>query len=290
MSTESRRDYRAEPGLLDRVFRLLETAWPGITEVRDRAAGYGCDWAESIPFVAEEDGEVVGHVGLLELAYMVDGVPLRAAGIHAVTTRDDHRGRGIARRLLTEAVAHGERDHPTLVLFADLAGVYEPHGFRIVPRHRFTGRWEGAPRDRGPRLRKADPESEADRRFVREVLARRIPVSRRLGAGPDPLCFGFFAANRVPWLAPDDGLVVYAREGDGETVLEDVVASAPVERDAILAGIGAPAGPVRYMFTPDLLDPDAEAVRLPEDEDLCMVRGAWIDPAVRVDLPISGWC
>jgi hypothetical protein len=122
------------------------------------------------------------------------------------------------------------------------------------------------------------------------VNARRIPVSDRLGVGPDPLCFGFFAAGRTPWLAPDDGLVVFARKADDAFVLEDVVAAEPVGRDAILAGLEVPAGPVRYAFTPDRLDPAARAERLPENEDLCMVRGAWLEGSEPVDVPISGWC
>jgi GNAT superfamily N-acetyltransferase len=290
MSTEYRRDYGREPGLLDRVFPLLDAAWPGMSGHRDKAALLGSHWTESTPFVFEEDGEVIGHVGVLELPYVLEGTPVRAAGIHAVTTREDRRGKGVARALLAEAVEYASRDHETLVLFADIREVYEPHGFRVRPRHRFIGSWSGEGGGAPPAFRLVDKENPSEVGKAMGILARRIPISERLGVGPNPLTFGFFAVSTPLWMAQEEGILVAAREGDGEFILDDVVAAEPVDRDSILAGLGVSPGPIRYNFSPDLLDPRAKAERLPEDEDLVMVRGHWVRPELPVDVPISGWC
>ena len=101
-------------------------------------------------------------------------------GVKAVVTRADRRGRGVARRLLTEALAWSDERYSVAKLGTDLPAVYAPHGF--VPRtlHRFELEHDGG-EDRGRPLDigALDPRT-GDRDAVQ---FSGIPVIRRLCLG-----------------------------------------------------------------------------------------------------------
>ena len=70
----------------------------------------------------------------------------------------------------------------TVVLNTGNPEYYEPFGFRRIPEHRFRLRWNRGPRAVGTEpMRQLDYENPDDVALLRELLAERTPVSRRLG-------------------------------------------------------------------------------------------------------------
>ena len=79
--------------------------------------------------VARHDGRIVAHVGICLRNATVLGAPLRVASIGAVATDPDHRGHGLASRLMTDAREHAVRDGASLMLISGLRGLYHRLGY-----------------------------------------------------------------------------------------------------------------------------------------------------------------
>jgi GNAT superfamily N-acetyltransferase len=80
---------------------------------------------------------LVGSVRMLERAVAVGEVPLTVGGITSVVTEPDYRHRGVARRLVGDAVAflRDERGLPFVLLTCNrrLGPLYEKLGWRVAP-------------------------------------------------------------------------------------------------------------------------------------------------------------
>lgn len=79
--------------------------------------------------VARYDGRIVAHVGLCIRDAHILGAPVRIASIGAVATDPDHRGHGLASRLMAEARAQAVADGASLMLISGGRGLYHRLGF-----------------------------------------------------------------------------------------------------------------------------------------------------------------
>jgi predicted N-acetyltransferase YhbS len=85
--------------------------------------------------VAEEGGAIVAAMKLYTLPAVIDGRPLRVAGVGAVFTLPEHRGRGHGRRIVEAALASATAlGHDVALLMSEIDGAYyERLGFRSLP-------------------------------------------------------------------------------------------------------------------------------------------------------------
>ena len=255
------------------IYPLYQATWPGLPARIQAAAELGWDWeAVTTPFVEEVDGTVVSHAGVLEYDLWIEGERVSVAGLHAVCTLPDHRGRGHARSVLNRALAYVDSKGLPAVLATDKPGVYEPHGFRVVPERRFA---VGAT---GPQ--RFATTSVEDPATVERYHGSRTPISNRLGTLAPCWMFGICEVLETGGLEQIhhsealDALLVYDRGEDGTITVLDVVATEIPSLDALLDALPE-ARNVVLAFHPDrvagALD-RATPVPSPED-DLWMVRG-----------------
>jgi GNAT superfamily N-acetyltransferase len=255
---------------------LLGRVWPGLPGAAVRAEAMGFAWAAvSTPFVRREGEGIVGHVGVIELPLVVAGRPVRVGSIHAVCTDPEGRGRGVARALMQEALAACERRYETVVLTTAIPDFYTAFGFRPVREHAFARALPTVARRAGPGGRVLT-EGPDDLRLLRRLLARRAPVSARLGSLEDGTVFvvallltwgGF---SRAYYHAELD--VVTVHEVRARTLLlHDVLGPAIPPLDALLAAIGADADRIVTLFVPDRLGEGFEA--LPWDAQRAAAHG-----------------
>ncbi|WP_330330145.1 GNAT family N-acetyltransferase [Streptomyces sp. NBC_00536] len=121
---------------------LEAQAWPGSTPGHDPAL------APRVMLLLDEAGAVAAALTLLHKEIRHAGRTYRAAGLSAVVTRADARGRGHGGRLVAAArAALAARPGPDLALFScdrELAAFYEAAGFRRLPGAVLVG---GTPED-----------------------------------------------------------------------------------------------------------------------------------------------
>jgi hypothetical protein len=135
-----------------------------------------------------------------------------------------------------------------------------------------------------------DLTAPADRAIWTDALCGRMPLSRRfavLDRGPVN-CFdaalprGGFAET---YHAAALGAVIYAREVDGAVVVDDVIATRPVDGAALLASLPFTAARVDCRFDAGELGLTPEPLPLGPSDDPLMIRGALVDPSVPVAWP-----
>lgn len=272
------------------VFELLERVWPRLATAIPTSARLGARWQEmSTPFTETIEGRVVAHAGVLEVPLVLDGRAVVAAGVHAVCTAPDARGRGHARRVLEAALAHASR-YDTILLHANDAALYRKFGFRDVEQVAFV-----SPVPRGPKTasmrRLADTRTD-DVALVHAAFAERTPVSHVLGiGGAGPLfvmdevlgCGGFARL----WHAADLDAII-ACDLDDEHVLQiyDVVARELPTIADIVARVPGRVDTVELLFVPDRVG-GTWTTRSLAPPDVFMVKGAFVGARELVLPPLA---
>lgn len=283
--------YPPRPAFRAAVVDLLGRAWPRLPASVAIARAWGADWCEhSEPFVQVEDGAVVAHVGVMEIPVVLDGREEILAGVHAVCTHPDHRGRGHMRAAMEAALRFVDRRYARAVLWANDENIYHRFGFRVQAEHTFVGPCRGGAKARG---RVLSLEDEADRAELRRALAQRAPVSRLCGSR-DP---GWLALiNLALWRTPprivaldDLGCLVIHTVADGTLRLHDVVAPVMPALDDVTVALGGGFDRVELGFVTDDVGRRAlEARPVPPDDDVLMLRGPSFPREMRFALsPLS---
>lgn len=267
-----RRDYAQDPALWPAVRDLLVEGFPGIEESETLARSHGLRWEEmSTPFVHEEGGRVVSHVGVLRLPLVVAERRIVVAGIHAVATRADARGRGLAGALLKEAVLFAEQGHETQILTAGRPELYERAGFSVLTETRFFGRVPAGSPGTTP-IRPFSWDDPRERARLEHLLASREPVSRRLAATSDRDVFLFDSArSHLHWVDAWEGVLWFSGTRDRVRVV-DVIAPRMPSWAEIARALPAGTDRVELCFAPDVVGGTFEPGPQEPDE-LLMVRG-----------------
>ena len=267
-----RRNYADDPTLCDRVFELLETWFTGLEEQRQRAAQLGSRGDDcSTPFVCEEQGKIVSHVGLLNMSYVIQGERRQLGGVHGVCTLESERRQGHFRRLMEELLEFCQGRFETLELATENPETYEPFGFRVIPEHRFIA----SVRSRGgePGFRPVDGTRPSDLDLLDRLLRTRTPVSNRVAVVGELDVFKFSQGTEgLHYSQALDCFAVFELEG-ARLVLSDVVAVELPSLEELLSQLAKPVEEVEFRFSPDRFAVAARAEPYCFDGDYYMVRG-----------------
>ena len=104
-------------------------------------------WRPSHTPVIEADGRLVSTLRIWDRWIHLGATPVRMGGIGGVTTHPDHRGRGLATRLMRHTAGHLRDDGCDLgLLFSAIpARFYLRMGWSCVPLMGFRAEWQAAP-------------------------------------------------------------------------------------------------------------------------------------------------
>ena len=281
-------DYRTRPDLSRKVFALLDTVFPGIERSAQRIRGLGVSWEDvSTPFVHEEAGAVLAHVGLIELPLVLDGVETMVGSVHAVATHADHRGRGLYRGVMNRLLDWSETRYRTLLLTTEHPEYFTAFGFRHVPETEFQLQLNHD----GPSepLRMLDLSHEPDLRLLHRLLETREPVSRTLGVVREHAIFCFNQSREDLWVSESlDTLFCFERH-ESHLRLLDLVAPRLPDWPQLLACLPGPLSAISFEFSPDRLACAASPRPRLLDHDgpsWLMVRGPWLPEGTAFTLPI----
>jgi predicted N-acetyltransferase YhbS len=269
--------YPDDPALRSETLELLGRIWTRLPSAVERARACGVDWFEvSTPFVELEAGRVVAHVGVLEIPVVLDGEARTIAGIHAVCSRAEHRGRGHMRVAMQRALAWADARFETAVLWANDPSIYGRFGFVARQESMFVGPVRGGPTRE---LRSLALDRPADVAFLRERLAAREPVCRRLATRePGWLALLDLAlwtpGPSLAYLPELDCVVVYAVRERFLDLYDVIAGEIPTLAD-IAARLGERVDTAVVYFSPDSLAAPALLAEPTVLIDSLMVRGRW---------------
>lgn len=299
---------RAGGRLIELAFRVDNLADPGkraawldllrdIFEIDLAAFSRLGIWPEGYRAFSWMDGDIIAaNVSCRPLPLMVGGRPVAAGQIHAVATRPGYRRRGLFHDLMRRILDYADERFECVLLYSAIPALYRSFGFRPLPEHRFRGRLSltGAAGEL-PRRRALSLAAPEDVVLLRDLFARREPVSHHLGLVGNEDIFAATALAHPGWrlsfLPDDDALVVWDR-ADGITRLHDIVAGR-MPAASFLASVleldAARDGPeIEVLFPPDRLDGTFTPVpHVPEDNDILCVRGPFAIEGTSFMLPLT---
>ncbi|XXY46910.1 GNAT family N-acetyltransferase [Sorangium sp. So ce269] len=229
---------------------LMDTVFPGLVQVIDRARALGAAWEDvTVPFVASAEDGPVSQVSVMRFAMVLDGTPTDVGCLHAVCTHPAYRRRGHYASAMRAALAFCDERYPTELLCTAQPEIYEPFGFRVVDEQKVVA--GVAPRlDRQPMrpLRLADEE---DRAIFQRVASRRAPISARLGITGPAEVFVVNELDRPLFYAEDLGAIVSLEIAGEVLCLHDVVAAELPPLDELLRRLPVPVRRVELFACPD---------------------------------------
>ncbi len=206
----------------------------------------------------DADGACVANFTAFSMPLVVNGRPVKAAGLQSGAVRPDYRGRGLFRDLTRATLDRcAEAGFEAIALYTDKPGLYEPYGFRIVPQSRFSGP--------PPQLQKTatlsrrlDIRNSDDLALVQTALAQRLPVSARFAVADQATMFllNAYYNDRVmlDYLADHRVVIAWQASSDGAFELLDIVGPEIPSLDAILGALDLRPTHVIVHFPPDRLD------------------------------------
>src|SRR5262245_1152497 len=253
---------------------LQDRIWPQMSTRIEAARMLGVHWeAQTTPFAWVEKERALAHVGVIAHPLRLLGEDRVVAGIHAVCTDPEARGRGLGRRSMEAALAWIDERFDVAKLSTSIPAYHARWGFSVVPTYRFVAnRASGG----GP----ARPAILGDKARLRALFSVRAPTSdvyatREPGWLP---ITDLALQGRLPGgvlVVPQRDFLIVARQQGEVLHLDDVVGPELPGLEEVLAAIPFRFERVFYGFTPDRLDPGAHAELVPLTEGVMQVRGAW---------------
>src|SRR5262245_38343439 len=150
---------------------LQDRIWPQMSTRIEAARMLGVQWeAQTTPFAWVEKERALAHVGVIAHPLRLLGEDRVVAGIHAVCTDPQARGRGLGRRCMEAALAWIDERFDLAKLSTTIPAFYARWGFSVVPTHRFVARHTGGA---GP----ARPATLDDATRICALLSARAPTS-----------------------------------------------------------------------------------------------------------------
>lgn len=123
------RDYMQDAAARAALGALTQAAF-GFDFEAWAARGF-CAHGAYVPYSFEEDGRILSNVSVNRMEFCLNGEKRRWLQLGTVATREDMRGRGLARRLVEIALADSMDGYDGVYLFAnpEVSGFYEKCGF-----------------------------------------------------------------------------------------------------------------------------------------------------------------
>ncbi|MBI1777513.1 MAG: GNAT family N-acetyltransferase [Proteobacteria bacterium] len=215
-------------------------------------------------------------VGRQRMHFVIDGAEREGFQLGAVATRSDHRGRGLSRLVLSQALSDGDATKQPTILFANrsVLDFYPRFGFRRIMQKRFvaTERIEAAANP-APTI---DLAMAPDRTRLAQLCARAGAVGRTFSARNYYSTVLWHLTHKPKSVFWFDGLdaALIASVDHERLVLHDLIATRPFDLTLALPHlIHRPVSEVEFRFGPDDWWPTARVLEAEETDSPLFVRG-----------------
>jgi len=134
------------PGDLDAIRKLNAAAFAehGGTEAFDR---FRAERADILSLVAEEDGELLGHVLFSPVMLDTPTGILAGMGLGQLAVLPNRQRQGIGTRLTETGLAQLRRNNCPFIIVIGHADYYPRFGFERGARHNMRSQWQGIPEE-----------------------------------------------------------------------------------------------------------------------------------------------
>jgi len=267
---------------------LVEESFPGIKANILRCEKVGFPWS-SKPFLKEEKGKILSHVGFLEYPIQIDGQLHKTAALHAICTKKSSQGQGLASQLIQEALHWAKKQYEFVILFTGIPKFYEKLSFQIIQEYRFHLKCK---RSKG--LMPLRPVvSPQDNPLLLSCFGHRAPLSNCLWVQENGDIAAFnalFATYPTFWslyYSPSiQGMISYEIK-DKTLHLYDVISPELPSLNLILDHLPTDIDEIYFYFSPDRFTNAAVPEPYLYDHSHFLVHGNWTSKKPFMIPPLS---
>jgi GNAT superfamily N-acetyltransferase len=269
-------------------FNLLEESFPGITANVLRCESLGFPWT-SKPFLKKYHGQARAHVGILDYPVFIEGQLHNIGALHALCTKAEYRGQGLASELIQEALEWSNSHYESVILFTEIPAFYEKLSFRRIQEYRFH---LAGHHSKGSQTLTSMTSPQDDKLFRRR-FHERAATSHNFWAKDNGTITAFnalFSTFPTYWslyYSPSiDGIVSCLLE-DKTLHLFDVIANKMPPLDLILNHLPTAIEEIYFYFPPDQFTESATPEPHLYGHDHLMAHGALPDIKPFMISPLS---
>lgn len=171
--------YTNDPSLFPRCIELIDSIFPGCKEFAMKGEKYRASWREaSIPFIIEEQGEIIAHAGIWPMTFWCNAKEHQTAFIHGVCVKPAHRGKGYFKELMREAMDYANAHYDSFSLFTVKPYLYKNYALNLMlPEYDFVLHDKLTPSASKSSLRVLDLDHEQDLNILFDLHLNRVPLS-----------------------------------------------------------------------------------------------------------------
>ncbi len=173
-------DYNRDKNLFERCISFIDEIFPGCKEFALNGMHYGASWpGASIPFIIEDKGKIVAHVGVLPLIVVLNGNNHQTAAIHAVGVNPIHRGKGYFKQLMNEVMTYVKQHYESSFLMTQKPYLFRNYPYTtMLPEYDFLLKKSDFSSKKGD-LRELNLDDLDDLALINKLLANRLPLSNQ---------------------------------------------------------------------------------------------------------------
>jgi GNAT superfamily N-acetyltransferase len=262
-------DYAKDPELFDRCLHLLNEIFPGCKEYALNGMKYKASWAESsTPFIIEEQGEIIAHVGVWPITLMLNGEKHRGASIHGICVRPEYRGKGYFKQLMQEAMDYVEDHFDSALLFTEKPYLFQNYPYKIMlPEYDFMLTKNIKKSTKKSDLRLLNLDAQQDLSIVHQLLHSRVPLSDIFSIIDGKGLFILNALHKNIYYSENLNTIVIFEIKEGILYISEIICEKQQKISDIISMIPGDFEKVILQFCPDrFLDEEDYTAKLAAPE------------------------
>lgn len=209
------KDYKTDDKLRKSLNRMTEKIF-GFSFENWYKAGY---WSGScIPYSLVKDGEIVSHVTVSEIDFIIDGKAKKCVQLGTVMTDKRYRNMGLSAYLLNEIKREYAGDRFMIFLYASKMALSFYPKFGFIKKDEYKVDIQVSADRPHTKIRKLDMSSEADRTTLLRLAEKPYPI-HRMSMQNNPGLIAFYSMDFCSVISFSDSLY-YSDEEDAAIVME----------------------------------------------------------------------
>ncbi|MGE3319482.1 MAG: GNAT family N-acetyltransferase [Candidatus Berkiella sp.] len=247
-------DYNKDKSLFGNCIGFLDEIFPGCKEFALKGIQYGASWPNSsIPFIVEEQGKIVAHIGILPLTITLNNNTHQTAAIHAVGVNPSHRRKGYFKLLMKEVITYVKQNFESSFLMTQKPYLFKNYPYTIMlPEYDFLLKESGFSSKKGG-LRELNLDHSDDFALLNKLLSERLSLSNQfsiLGKNAITLFILNSMHGKIGYSDRLNTMVLYQVIG-GALYLREIVSQNEQKLSDIIETIPESFNKVILQFCPD---------------------------------------
>ncbi len=212
---------------------------------------YGARWDKnSLPFIIENNGEVIAHLGVIPLDMMLNQEKRHIAAIHGICVQETFRGRGLFKQLMQEALNYIENNFDAALLFTDKPNLYKQYKFSVLPEYDFiinSPDMSKAVSD----LRILSLDNADDLKIIMDLLSDHLPLSDQMSIINEPTIFVLNNLNQKIFYSSKFNAIITYEVSNNNLYIKNIVAKEQYRLSNVVGLISENYDKIILQFFPD---------------------------------------